>query len=141
MILWCIRTEPYVERTELCVGVLVVDPLLKRAHRLLGLYRLGTYDVGDLEVEGDILAAEEESQVARSERGRRRMTQTYRLLLVAFSICSSRAVFAPEDHQLIILTTEGTAITGRLLLLLLLLVSGGRGKIGACGSARSLGAG
>lgn len=29
---------------------------------------------------------------------------TYKLLLVAFSICSSRAVLAPEDHQLIILT-------------------------------------
>lgn len=30
----------------------------------------------------------------------------YKLLLVAFSICSSRAVFAPEDHQLIILTAQ-----------------------------------
>jgi hypothetical protein len=28
----------------------------------------------------------------------------YKLLLVAFSICSSRAVLAPEDHQVIILT-------------------------------------
>lgn len=28
---------------------------------------------------------------------------TYRLLLVAFSICSSRAVLAEDDHQLIIL--------------------------------------
>jgi hypothetical protein len=31
---------------------------------------------------------------------------TYRLLLVAFSICSSRAVLAPEDHQDIIVTPE-----------------------------------
>lgn len=29
---------------------------------------------------------------------------SYRLLLVAFSICSSRALLAPEDHQPIILT-------------------------------------
>lgn len=31
---------------------------------------------------------------------------TYRLLLVAFSICSSRAVLAPEDHQDIIVTPK-----------------------------------
>jgi hypothetical protein len=37
-------------------------------------------------------------------RGRR---DTYRLLLVAFSICSSRAVLAPDDHQLIILERSG----------------------------------
>jgi len=31
------------------------------------------------------------------------MAATYRLLLVAFSICSSRALLAPDDHQLNIL--------------------------------------
>ena len=32
---------------------------------------------------------------------------TYRLLLVAFSICSSRAVLAPDDHQLIMVDMGG----------------------------------
>jgi len=32
---------------------------------------------------------------------------TYKLLLVAFSICSSRAVLAEEDHQLIISAAMG----------------------------------
>lgn len=37
---------------------------------------------------------------------------TYRLLLVAFSICSSRAVLAPDDHQLIISEMGGGAGEG-----------------------------
>lgn len=35
---------------------------------------------------------------------------TYKLLLVAFSICSSRAVLAEEDHQDIILKTSRRAV-------------------------------
>lgn len=31
------------------------------------------------------------------------MEETHKLLLVAFSICSSKAVLAEDDHQLIIL--------------------------------------
>lgn len=43
----------------------------------------------------------------QSEQGREPWhSTTYKLLLVAFSICSSRAVLAPEDHQLIILTAS-----------------------------------
>ena len=41
------------------------------------------------------------------------MAATYRLLLVAFSICSSRALLAPDDHQLIIL---GARVWGLSLL-------------------------
>lgn len=43
--------------------------------------------------------------------------EAYRLLLVAFSICSSRAVLAEEDHQLIIVGTvvrSWTAINSAL---------------------------
>ena len=36
----------------------------------------------------------------------------YRLLLVAFSICSSRAVLAEDDHQLIILRGGDDAMKG-----------------------------
>lgn len=48
----------------------------------------------------------------RRLRGRGRGRDTYRLLLVAFSICSSRAVLAPDDHQLIILEMFGGAGEG-----------------------------
>lgn len=48
--------QPYVQSTELGVGVLVADALLERAHGLLGLDRLGSDNVGDLEVEGDVFA-------------------------------------------------------------------------------------
>ena len=44
-------------------------------------------------------------QSGAGQRGRRRR-DTYRLLLVAFSICSSKAVLAEEDHQLIILASR-----------------------------------
>lgn len=37
---------------------------------------------------------------------------TYKLLLVAFSICSSRAVLAEDDHQLIILGGSTLASRG-----------------------------
>lgn len=40
-------------------------------------------------------------------------SSTYKLLLVAFSICSSKAVLEDEDHQLIILDSRGAAATGQ----------------------------
>jgi hypothetical protein len=49
--------RPYVQRAELGVGIPVVDALLERAHSLFGLDRLGSNDIGYLEVEGDVLAA------------------------------------------------------------------------------------
>lgn len=51
------RTEPYIQRAELGVGVLVVDALLERAHRLLWLYGLGSDNIGYLEVERDVFTA------------------------------------------------------------------------------------
>ena len=87
----------------------MVDALLQRAHGLLGLHRLGADHVGDFQVERDILAVTTHMLDDRSTRregvaaGQRRRGTPYRLLLVALSICSSRALLAPDDHQLIIL--------------------------------------
>jgi hypothetical protein len=97
--------EAYVQGAELGVRVLVVDALFERAHGLFGLYRLRSDDVGDLEVEGDVFTANgcksAQGLVAHSRRGG--LVDAYRLLLVALSICSSRAVLAPDDHHPIIL--------------------------------------
>jgi hypothetical protein len=38
----------------------------------------------------------------------------YKLLLVALSICSSRAVLAEDDHQLIIVATTGNRLRGKI---------------------------
>jgi len=82
----------------------VVDALLQGTHGLLRLHSLGANDVGYFEVEGNVLTVAVELDLTlwwyggRAEEG-----SSYRLLLVAFSICSSRAPLAPEDHQPIIL--------------------------------------
>jgi hypothetical protein len=40
---------------------------------------------------------------------------SHKLLLVAFSICSSRAVLADDDHQLIMLVLQGFQVTRQVL--------------------------
>src|SRR4051812_36164543 len=47
----------YIQGAQLGVWVLVVDALLERAHRLFWLHRLGSNDIGYLEVESNILTA------------------------------------------------------------------------------------
>ena len=83
----------------------MVDALLQGTHGLLRLHSLGANDVGYFEVKGNVLTVVIELDSillwywgTAEEEG-----SSYRLLLVAFSICSSRAPLAPEDHQPIIL--------------------------------------
>lgn len=54
------------------------------------------------------------SSLSRSVRSleARERGSSYRLLLVAFSICSSKAVLAEEDHQLIILPSGVAEVLG-----------------------------
>lgn len=91
------------EGAELRVGVLVADASLERSHGLLGRHGFGPDDVGDFEVEGDVLPG-----IALGGKQGKRERGAYKLLLVALSICSSRAELAEDDHQLIILTVTTT---------------------------------
>ena len=61
--------EPYVQSTQLGIRVLVVDALLQRAHGFLGLHRLGSDDVGDLEVEGDVFTVDGRKSVRALSQG------------------------------------------------------------------------
>ena len=77
------------------------------------------------------------SRSVRSLEAGGRVT-SYRLLLVAFSICSSKAVLAEEDHQLIILPSGvAKVLGGRSLRSGLVWLGGTAGKlgIGACVAA------
>lgn len=94
------------EGAELRVWVLVPDASLKRSHGLLGRHRLGPDDVGDFEIEGDVLTCIALAREATWSTDGERWKGAYRLLLVALSICSSRAELAEDDHQLIILTDD-----------------------------------
>lgn len=93
----------YIQCAQLGVGVLIVHALLERAHGFLRLDCLRPDDIGDLEIEGNVLAVAAVLEATQDEGGFGRGGGWYRLLLVAFSICSSRALLAPEDHQVIIL--------------------------------------
>ena len=46
----------YIQSTELCVWVLISDSFLEGSHSLLGGYSLGSDDVGDFEVQGNVLS-------------------------------------------------------------------------------------
>lgn len=81
------------------VWILVTDAALERAHGFLGGDRLGSNDVGDFEIEGNILTVHVSSRDLCTN-----LCMTYRLLPVALSICSSRAVLADVDHQFIMLS-------------------------------------
>lgn len=105
---WRPRAPTYLEGAELCVGVLASDASLERSHGLLRGHGFGPDDVGDLEVEGDVFPVSRQRSAMRQERG-----ATYKLLLVALSICSSRAELAEDDHQLIILTEDDDHSSGR----------------------------
>lgn len=102
---------PYAQSAQLGVGVLVADAPFERAHGLLGRDRLGSDDIGDFEVQRNILTGHQVSQRGGNNKAQAGLGCAYRLLLVAFSICSSKAVLAEDDHQLIILgATAATAV-------------------------------
>ena len=46
-----------IERTELGVGILVADAPLEGAHGIFRGDSLGAYDIGNLEVQGDVFAS------------------------------------------------------------------------------------
>lgn len=109
-LLWDFCESSYIQCAQLRVGVLVANALFEGAHGFLRLHRLRPDDIGNLEVEGNVLTAVKaldgsDLVVYWKEGARRpgRSVESYRLLLVAFSICSSRAPLAPEDHHVIML--------------------------------------
>lgn len=53
------QSRPYIQCAQLGVGVFMVDALLERAHGLLRLNRLGSDDIGDFEVEGNVLTRQQ----------------------------------------------------------------------------------
>lgn len=93
------------------VWVLISDSLLEGSHGLFGRYGFGSDDVGYLEVQGDVLPVTTVNKGCdmQAPAGHRRGRHgTHKLLLVAFSICSSRAVLAEDDHQLIMVAMGGS---------------------------------
>ena len=50
--------DPYIQRRNLDVGILVPYPPLQSAHGFLRLHRFGADYICDLEVEGDVLSVE-----------------------------------------------------------------------------------
>jgi hypothetical protein len=86
----------------LSVRVLVSNSLLEGSHGLLGSHCLGSDDVGDFEVQGNVLPAILVSKGSSMSWAGKKKDDAHKLLLVALSICSSRAVLAEDDHQLII---------------------------------------
>lgn len=94
---------PYIQGAQLCVGILVSYATFERAHGFLWLDSLGADDIRNLEVEGDIFTvnvstlavADRDCNVCEKQERR----DTYRLLPVALSICSSKALLAEDDHQ------------------------------------------
>jgi len=87
----------------LCIWILVSDSLFQRSHGFFGRHGFGSDDVGDLKIQRDVLPGKSH-QVSKGLGGAQleKIEVAYKLLLVAFSICSSKAVLAVDDHQLII---------------------------------------
>lgn len=86
----------YIQSSQLDVGVLVADPLLQRAHGIFRLHCLGPNYVGYLEVEGHVLPARHQHL---SLQLRQQSFSTYRLEVVARSICSSSALLVDDPNQ------------------------------------------
>jgi hypothetical protein len=74
----------------------VADPLLQRAHGIFRLHCLGPNNVGDLEVEGHILPARHQHVILPLLQ---HSFSTYRLEVVARSICSSSALLVDDPNQ------------------------------------------
>ena len=81
----------------------------QRPHGFSRLHALGSYDVGDLEIQRDILSAGllvfSYFKVTRPDQVLNDKFQTYRLDEVARSICSSRAEF-DANHPLIMIAED-----------------------------------
>lgn len=86
----------YIQSSQLDVGVLVADPLLQRAHGIFRLHCLGPNYVGYLEVEGHVLPARHQHL---SLQLLQQSLSTYRLEVVARSICSSSALLVDDPNQ------------------------------------------
>lgn len=94
-----------VQGAQLGVWILVAYPTFESAHCLLCAHRLRTYDIGDLEIECNILSVAMVSKMRRTG-----LCGTYSELDVALSICSSKALL-DANQPAIILTTP--CLTGR----------------------------
>ena len=86
----------YIPSSQLDVGVLVADSLLQRAHGIFRLHCLGPDHVGYLEVEGHVLPARHQHL---SLQLLQQSFSTYRLEVVARSICSSSALLVDDPNQ------------------------------------------
>src|SRR5690242_1536264 len=86
----------YIQGGQLDVGVLVSYALLQRAHGVSRLHCLGANHVGYLEVEGHVLAVWHQQPVLQLPLC---SVSTYRLDVVARSICSSSALLVDDPNQ------------------------------------------
>jgi hypothetical protein len=91
-----------VERAELCIRILVAYAPFEGTHSILRRHRFRAYDIGDLEVEGNIFSGGESGTVSILS-GR---AGAYSELDVARSICSS--IWVVDANQPAIMSGRGS---------------------------------
>lgn len=94
------------------VRILVADALLQGPHCLLRADRFGADDIGDLQVEGDILTVSCQSWAGACPDGQ---GDAHRELEVALSICSSSCDVDANHPATFMVDCESLGPTGGML--------------------------